>query len=127
MTQALTLTFMSGSRDGEVVQLAAAGSPPSVLLGRNAPCELVLSDDPDMSRRHARLIWSGSSWMLEDVGSSNGTFFGEFQAERKLSAPTAIKDGEIFRVGLTRLRLGGVKNERVAVIGAAAAVKGKWS
>lgn len=35
--------------------------------------------------------------------SNNGTFFGKFQTERKLTAPTAIKDGEIFRVGLTRL------------------------
>ena len=125
MEQTLTLTFMSGARDGEVVQLAAAGSPPSVLLGRNAPCELVISDDPDMSRRHARLVWSGSSWMLEDMGSSNGTFFGEFQAERKLTSATAIKDGDIFRVGLTRLRLGGAKNERVAIAGAAAVAKRK--
>ena len=125
MEQSLTLTFMSGSRDGEVVQLAAAGSPPSVLLGRNEPCELVISDDPDMSRRHARLVWSGSSWTLEDMGSSNGTFFGEFQAERKLPSATAIKDGDIFRVGLTRLRLGGAKNERVAIAGAAAVAKRK--
>lgn len=124
MEQAVILTFMSGSRDGEVVQLTTSGLPPSVSIGRNAPCELVLSDDPDMSRRHARLIWSGSSWMLEDMGSSNGTFFGEFQAERKLAAPSAIKEGDIFRVGLTRLRLGGVKNEQFAVAGAAAA-KGK--
>jgi len=124
MEQILTLTFMSGSRDGEVVQLTAAGSPSSVSLGRNAPCELVLSDDPDMSRRHARIVWNGSSWSLEDMGSSNGTFLGEFQSERKLSAPAAIKEGEIFRVGLTRLRLGGAKNERVAVAGAAAAVRG---
>lgn len=126
MAQALTLTFMSGARDGEVVQLAAAGSSPSFLLGRNAPCELVIPDDPDMSRRHARLVWSGSSWALEDLGSSNGTFFGEFQAERKLTAPTAIKDGDIFRVGLTRLRLGGAKSERAAAAGVAAVAKGKW-
>ena len=125
MEQTVTLTFMSGSRDGEVVQLTTAGAPQSVSIGRTAPCELVLADDPDMSRRHARIVWNGSLWTLEDMGSSNGTFLGEFQAERKLSAPTAIKDGEIFRVGLTRLRLGGAKDERVAVAGAAAVAKGK--
>ena len=125
MEQTLTLTFMSGARDGEVVQLATFGSPPSVSIGRTAPCELVLSDDPDMSRRHARIFWSGSSWMIEDLNSSNGTFIGEFQTERKLSAPAAIKDDEIFRVGLTRLRLGGAKNERIAIAGAAAVAKGK--
>jgi len=120
MEQALTLTFMSGSRDGEVVQLTATGSPQSVSIGRNIPCELVISDDPDMSRRHARIIWGGSSWMLEDLNSSNGTFIGEFQATRRLSGSTAIIDGEIFRVGLTRLRFGSVKNNRVATAGAAA-------
>lgn len=84
-----------------------------------------IPDDPDMSRHHARIFRSGSSWTIEDLGSSNGTFIGEFQTERKLSTPTAIKDGEIFRVGLTRLRLGGLKDERVAVAGAAAVAKGK--
>ncbi len=120
MAQTLTLTFMSGSRDGEVVQLATVGSPPSVSIGRTAQCELVISDDPDLSRRHARIFWSGSSWMLEDLGSSNGSFIGEFQAARRLSGPSAIYDGEIFRVGLTRLRLGGVKNERLATAAATA-------
>ena len=120
MAETLTLTFMSGSRDGEVVQLETAGSPSSVSIGRDAPCELVISDDPDLSRRHARLFWSGSAWMLEDLDSSNGTFIGEFQAARRLSGPTAIKDGHIFRVGLTRLRLGGIRDDRVVTAAAAA-------
>ena len=120
MARTLTLTFMSGSRDGEVVQLETAGSPPSVSIGRAAPSELVISDDPDLSRRHARIFWNGSSWMLEDLDSSNGTFIGEFQAARRLSGPTAIKDGHIFRAGLTRLRLGSSKDERLATAAAAA-------
>ena len=81
---------------------------------------LAVSDDPDLSRRHARIFWNGSAWMLEDLGSSNGTFIGEFQAARRLSEPAAIKDGRIFRVGLTRLRLGGVEDDRVTAAAAAA-------
>lgn len=121
MTQTLNLTFMSGSRDGEVVQLETAGSPPSISIGRVVPCELVITDDPDLSRRHARIFWSGSSWMLEDLNSSNGTFIGEFQAARRLAGSSAIKEGDIFRVGLTRLRLGGVRNQNMAMAGAAVA------
>lgn len=49
---------------------------------------------------------------------------GEFQAERKLSAPTVIKEGDIFRVGLTRLRLGGAKNDRY-MAGGAVVARGK--
>ncbi len=121
MAQTLTLTFMSGSRDGEVVQFDAAGSPPSITIGRVAPCELLITDDPDLSRRHTRIFWSGSSWMLEDLNSSNGTFSGEFQAARRLSGASAIKEGEIFCAGLTRLRLGGAKNDKIVVAATAAA------
>ncbi len=120
MARTLMLTFMSGSRDGEVVQLETAGSPPAVSIGRDAPSELVISDDPDLSRRHARIFWNGSSWMLEDLNSSNGTFIGEFQAASRLSAPAAIGEGQIFRVGLTRLRLGSPTDERVATATASA-------
>lgn len=125
MTQTLNLTFMSGSRDGEVVQLATTGTPPSITIGRVAPCELLITDDPDLSRRHTRIFWNGSSWMLEDLNSSNGTFIGEFHATRRLSGISAIKEGEIFRAGLTRLRLGGAGNENVALAGAVAAARGK--
>ena len=120
MARTLMLTFMSGSRDGEVIRLESAGSPPSVSIGRDAPCELVISDDPDLSRRHARISWNGSAWMLEDLNSSNGTFIGEFQAARRLSESTKIKDGQIFRVGLTRMRLGSATDERVATAAASA-------
>ena len=64
-----------------------------------APCEVVILDDPDLSRRHARIFWNGSVWMLEDLNSRNGTF---------------------FRVGLTRLRLGSATDERVATAAASA-------
>ena len=127
MAQTLTLTFMSGSRDGEVLQLETAGTPPSVSIGRTAPCELVISDDPDLSRRHARIFWSDQSWMLQDLDSSNGTFIGEFQVARRLSGTSAIEDGDIFRVGLTRVRLGGTKNERIVTAAAAAIAKAKRS
>ena len=127
MAQTLNLTFMSGARDGEVVQLVTTGSPPSITIGRIVPCELGITDDPDLSRRHARIFWSGSSWMLEDLDSSNGTFIGEFQAARRLSGTSAIKEGDIFRVGLTRLRLGGAGNDRVAIAGAAAAAQARPS
>ena len=62
---------------------------------------------------------------MEDLHSSNGTFIGEFQFARKLTGPIAIKDGDIFRVGLTRLRLGGAKEERIATAAAAAAAKAR--
>jgi hypothetical protein len=65
--------------------------------------------------------------MLQDMDSSNGTFIGEFQAARRLSGTDVIQDGDIFRVGLTRLRLGGAKDERIVTAAAAAIAKAKRS
>ncbi|MGC4044287.1 MAG: ATP-binding cassette domain-containing protein [Armatimonas sp.] len=42
------------------------------LLGRGEECDLIL-DDPQVSRRHARIESSGSTWRVCDMESANGT------------------------------------------------------
>jgi hypothetical protein len=44
----------------------------TLLVGRDPECGLAL-EDPRVSQRHARLAWTGSGWILEDLGSKNGT------------------------------------------------------
>lgn len=105
MTPSLVLTFMSGPRDGEVVTLVPQGDPPAVTFGRLATCGVSLPDDPDVSRQHARLTWREGAWWIEDAGSSNGTFLGEFAAAIRVTVASRISAGEIFRVGRTRFRL----------------------
>ena len=100
-----TLTFLSGPRDGDSVTLAAGGARGPAVLGRAPDCAIVLADDPDVSRRHARLLWQPAGWLLEDLGSRNGTFVGEFADSRRLDAPLLLPAGAVFRVGNTRLRL----------------------
>jgi DNA-binding winged helix-turn-helix (wHTH) protein len=43
------------------------------LIGRDAGC-VVWLDVPGVSRRHARIVVSGRSATIEDLGSTNGTF-----------------------------------------------------
>lgn len=121
MTPPLVLTFMSGPRDGEVVTLVAAGEPRSVTFGRLATCGVSLPDDPDVSRQHARVTWRDGAWWLEDAGSSNGTFLGEFALERRVTTATRLSAGQIFRVGRTRFRLEASKQERSTAMAAAQA------
>ena len=105
MAPPLVLTFMSGPSDGEVITLAAHGDSARVSFGRLATCTVSLPDDPDVSREHARLTWRDGAWWVEDLGSSNGTFLGEFAATRRLTSATRLSAGDIFRVGRTRFRL----------------------
>ncbi|MCF1600049.1 ABC transporter ATP-binding protein/permease [Streptomyces muensis] len=45
----------------------------SYTLGRDPQGDIVL-DDARVSWRHATISWSGRSWVIEDHGSTNGTF-----------------------------------------------------
>jgi TPR repeat protein len=105
MSRAVILTRMSGPADGRVLRIKARGEPAQIHFGRMATCEVALADDPDISRVHARLFWSDSGWLIEDLKSTNGTFVGEFQGAQRVDGTMALQPGSIFRVGLTRFRL----------------------
>jgi ABC transport system ATP-binding/permease protein len=57
----------------------AAG--PSYSIGRNPESDIVV-DEPRVSWRHAVLRLEGNTWLLEDVGSTNGTFLGSQRVQR---------------------------------------------
>ncbi len=62
--------------------------------------DLVL-EDPEVSRRHAVLRRSGESVVVEDLGSTNGTFVnGE-----RIAGATAVGPGDEVRVGQTTLEI----------------------
>ena len=66
-----TLVVTEGSLRGTTLTLGQA----PVLIGRAPECTLVLDDDY-ASARHARLAPQGGEWIVEDLGSTNGTFSG---------------------------------------------------
>ena len=65
----------------------------SVMVGRDRTCQVVLSH-PAVSRRHARITLSGSSYVLEDLKSANGTYVNNTRVER-----VKLKPGDIVRFG----------------------------
>ncbi len=101
----LILTYMSGPKDGQTEVISVEGNNAAAVIGRLTECAISISDDPDASRRHARLFSRDGGWWLEDLGSANGTFIGEFAQARKIAAAVKLSPGQIFRVGLTRFRL----------------------
>jgi ABC transport system ATP-binding/permease protein len=65
----------------------------SYAIGRDPQADLVLADTR-VSWRHALLRFDGSCWLLEDGGSTNGTFFGAERVQRfPISGPCAIRLG----------------------------------
>jgi len=65
-----------------------------VVVGRDPSVDLPISS-PAVSRRHARLIREGDGYVLEDLGSSNGTFVND----QKLMGRRPLKSGDQIRLG----------------------------
>lgn len=74
-------------------------SNPSI-LGRDPSCDRVLND-LSVSRRHASLRPSGERWIVEDLGSSNGTFVNG----RRIDAPTTIGVGDVVTIGAFHFKM----------------------
>ncbi|MEW6400575.1 MAG: FHA domain-containing protein [Chloroflexota bacterium] len=67
---------------------------PEVIIGRDPGVDLTIPS-PAVSRRHARVSRDGNQYVLEDLGSSNGTFVnGE-----RLRSGRVLKSGDQIRFG----------------------------
>jgi hypothetical protein len=91
-----TLVVTEGSLKGTTITLGQA----PILIGRAPECTLVLEDD-FASGRHARLSLQHGTWMVEDLGSTNGTFLGR----NRVQDPVPIAPGAPVRIGRTVLEL----------------------
>jgi pSer/pThr/pTyr-binding forkhead associated (FHA) protein len=79
-------------------RISLTGAP--VLIGRANDSTLVLEDDY-ASTRHARISLQDGMWVVEDLGSTNGTYLGQ----RKIDSPVALELGVPLRIGKTVLEL----------------------
>ena len=90
------LVVTAGSLKGTTVNL----SDQQITLGRANDATLVLNDDY-ASSRHARLFPQDGQWIVEDLGSTNGTYLDR----QKVSRPTPVPSGVPIRIGKTVLEL----------------------
>jgi pSer/pThr/pTyr-binding forkhead associated (FHA) protein len=79
-------------------RIGLTGAP--VLIGRANDSTLVLEDDY-ASTRHARISLQDGMWVVEDLGSTNGTYLGQ----RKIDGPVPMEVGVPVRIGQTVLEL----------------------
>ena len=66
--------------------------------GQSPDCDIILAGDPYASRTHARISQSDGKVIVEDMGSSNGTFV-------RVKGPMALDPGDEFLIGTTVLRI----------------------
>jgi pSer/pThr/pTyr-binding forkhead associated (FHA) protein len=90
------MVVTAGDLAGTTIELADA----QITIGRADDATLVLTDDY-ASTRHARLFPQDGQWLVEDLGSTNGTYLDR----QKVTRPTTVPVGVPIRIGKTVLEL----------------------
>ncbi len=119
----ISVTFMSGPLDGKSLKFPPpeVGKETTLVIGRREGCDIYLPFDHQVSRIHARLIYSAPRleilenlsddypsesllmFWLEDVDSRNGTFIEKDDAP--IVGRVSLRPGTLFRIGRTWLRV----------------------
>jgi hypothetical protein len=84
------LVMRSGPMPGTVYPLEGE----LLTLGRDSGNSIAIND-AEISRRHARLSFQGGKYVLEDIGSTNGTFVNN----QRLGGPYVLKPGDVISFG----------------------------
>jgi pSer/pThr/pTyr-binding forkhead associated (FHA) protein len=95
-TSARQVVVTGGNLAGTTITLADQ----QITIGRAADATIVLTDDY-ASTRHARLFPQNGEWIVEDLGSTNGTYLDR----QKVTQPLPVPVGVPIRIGKTVLEL----------------------
>lgn len=91
----LILEIVEGQQAGRQVPLDGA-----LDVGRDPSLSLAI-DDNQLSRRHARIGLQNGAVVVEDLGSTNGTYVND----QPIQAPRVVRPGDRIRMGLTVVEL----------------------
>ena len=83
---------------GDVYEVASA----RCVVGRERTTADVVLRDPNVSRRHAQLTFTGSDWSIEDLGSTNGTLVNNRRITR-----CPLRNGDLLTFGLSTFEFRG--------------------
>ena len=90
MTYGFRLVMSQGPEPGRTFPL----DEDFISLGRDPGNDIVISD-PQVSRQHARITRQGGLMVIEDLGSTNGTFVNGM----RLAAPHTLANGDVVGLG----------------------------
>ena len=85
-------------RDAQGIEGAIELGAGEIRIGRAMDCA-IRTDDAMVSRHHARLVWGGGGYVLEDLGSANGVYYQEQKVQSHM-----LKHGDAVRCGSLWLR-----------------------
>lgn len=100
------MVMIYGPRIGHKFDLQREESP--IVVGRDVDANITVDDD-SVSRRHCQLQYEEHGWMVEDLGSTNGTYVAGHPVTRVL-----MRDGDLVKVGGTIFKFLSTRNVEAA-------------
>ena len=89
-SQSYQLIMRTGPTPGKVFELGKN----EIYIGRDVSNDIVVNDS-EVSRKHARLVMQAGGLVVEDLGSTNGTFVNG----QRLMGPHVLRPGEVIMLG----------------------------
>lgn len=89
-SQSFQFIMREGPSPGKVFTLSRG----EISIGRDTSNDIVINV-AEVSRKHARLILKGGGYVLEDLGSTNGTFVNG----QRIIAPHVLRPGDVIMLG----------------------------
>ncbi len=90
MAPQFQLVMRSGPTPGATFSLEGD----QLVIGRDSSSAIAIND-AEVSRKHARLTFQGGKYVIEDLGSTNGTFVNG----QRLVSPVVLKSGDVVSLG----------------------------
>jgi predicted component of type VI protein secretion system len=90
MPERYRLVMSAGPNPGKVFELTMD----SMSIGREASNDIVIQD-AELSRNHSRISRRGGAYVLEDLGSTNGTFVNR----QRVMSPRTLAPGDEIGLG----------------------------
>lgn len=90
MTAQFQFVMHSGPNTGKIYPLEAT----EIIIGRDAS-NVIAINDAEVSRKHAKLSLQNSAYVIQDLGSTNGTFING----QRISTPQELKPGDTVTLG----------------------------
>jgi diguanylate cyclase (GGDEF)-like protein len=85
------LVVIYGSELGKKYNLNAA----SLVVGRSSKCDIQI-DQESISRNHSKIVNTGKSVLVRDLGSTNGTYVNDEPVDEYI-----LRDGDLIKIGRT--------------------------